>query len=52
MIADFEMKHKPKTVMGTMRNLVPDLVNVNMEKLPFTCNLNHRKQQKNTLFIT
>ena len=44
MIVDSEMKHKLKTVMGTMRNLVPDLVNVNMEKLPFTCNLNRRKQ--------
>ena len=32
MIADSEMNHKLKTVMGTMRNLVPDLVNVNMEK--------------------
>lgn len=45
MIGNSEMKHKAITVVGAIRYLLPDLVSVN-EKVPFTCNFNHREQQQ------
>ena len=45
MIGNSEMKQNAITVVGTIRYLLPDLVSVN-EKVPFTCNFNHREQQK------
>ena len=45
MIANSAMKHKPKAMVGTMGNIVPDFVNVN-EKVLIKCKLNPRKQFK------
>ena len=46
MTVNSEMKHKPKTIVGMIENLVPDFVDDVNEKLPITCKFSHREQFK------